>query len=158
MEPVIHHRVRLACDAQTAFEHFTRNDLLVQFFTNEADVEQRVGGKYELAWDPEHKPQDSTVGCRITAMAPGELLAFDWKGPTAFDAIMNHARPLTHVVLTFHAAGIDPASGCDVNLVHSGWRPGPAWAEARAYFDRAWGQVLTSLADLVSAPADVARS
>lgn len=152
MEPVIHHQVHLACSAQSAFEHFTRNDLLVKFFTNEAEVEARVGGKYELAWDPENKPRDSTVGCRITALAEGQLLAFDWKGPAAFDAIMNHVRPLTHVVLSFHPLPDGPAPACAVNLVHSGWRPGPGWAEARAYFERAWGQVLEALVDLAGAP------
>lgn len=152
MEPVIHHQVRLACDAQTAYEHFTQRDLLVKFFTNEAEVEAQVGGKYELAWDPDNKPRDSTVGCRITALAVGELVAFDWKGPTAFDAVMNHARPLTHVVVTFHAVENSPAAACDVNLIHSGWRPGPGWTDARAYFDRAWRQVFEALAQLVSAP------
>ena len=158
MEPIIHHRVHLACDALTAYEHFIQNDLLVRFFTKEADVEPHVGGKYELAWDPENKPQNSTVGCRITAMAAGQLLAFDWRGPAVFEAIMNHARPLTHVVITFHAVGDGVSSGCDVNLIHSGWRPGPGWAEARHYFDRAWVKVLSALAELVTSPSPITQS
>jgi len=153
MEPVIHHHVLLACSPHSAFEHFTRNDLLVKFFTNEAEVEARLGGKYELAWDPENKPQDSTVGCRITALEADQLLAFDWRGPTKFDAIMNHVLPLTHVVISFHLLTNHPAPACDVNLVHSGWRPGPEWGEPRAYFERAWGQVLEALVDLIGAPA-----
>ncbi len=152
MEPVIHHQARLACDTRTAYDHFTRGDLLVKFFTNEAEVEPHVGGKYELAWDPENKPQNSTVGCRITALTEGQLIAFDWRGPAAFDAVMNHARPLTHVVVSFHAVHDSYAPACDINLVHSGWRPGPGWAEARAYFDQAWGQVLGALAELIARP------
>lgn len=158
MEPVIHHQIRLACDAQTAYGHFTQEDLIVKFFTNAASVEARVGGKYELAWDPANTPRDSTVGCRITALAAGELVAFDWKGPTSFDAIMNHARPLTHVVVTFHPVENSPSAACDINLIHSGWRPGPGWADARAYFDRAWQQVLEALDQLVTAPTGLSQA
>jgi uncharacterized protein YndB with AHSA1/START domain len=153
MQPIIHRRARLACDPQTAFAHFTQDDLLVKFFTNEAAVEPRVGGKYELAWDPPNKPDDSTVGCQITAIAPGELLAFDWKGPTQFDATMNHVRPLTHVVVAFHEVHGNGSPATDVNIIHSGWRPGPDWEDARAYFERAWGLVLDALVELIGSPA-----
>jgi hypothetical protein len=69
MEQDIHQQIPLDCDPATAFAHLTCNDLLVKFFTNQAEVEPRVGGKFGVSWDPEIKPRDSTIGCRMTALA-----------------------------------------------------------------------------------------
>lgn len=35
-----------------------------------------IGGRYELFWDPAHRADNSMFGCRITAIAEPELLAF----------------------------------------------------------------------------------
>ncbi|MGA9534192.1 MAG: SRPBCC domain-containing protein [Anaerolineales bacterium] len=142
MEAVIHQTAQLDCSPAEAFRYFTENEKLETFFSVEADVDPRIGGKYELSWDPDHKPNDSTVGCQITALEEGRLLAFDWKGPTEFASIMNESDPLTHVVLFFYP---DPSGGCQVHLVHSGWRKGEDWMAARQYFDSAWSMVLGAL-------------
>lgn len=146
MEPVIHQSARIAISPEGAFRYFTENDLLEAFFTVKAEVEPRIGGKYELDWDPEKTPEQSTVGCRITALAEDRLLAFDWKGPPPHDEVMNAADPLTHVAVTFIPV---TGSGTEVHLLHSGWRSGEAWLAARQYFDRAWEMVLEGLVEEV---------
>ncbi len=75
--------VRLECTAHQAFEMFTHNDLLVDWFSPLADVEPWVSGKYELFWNPDDKQNDSTIGCKVTAIAQDKLLAFEWKGPSS---------------------------------------------------------------------------
>lgn len=158
MTEVIQQRVRVALSPQQAYRYFTQNELLESFFTVKAEVEPRVGGKYELDWDPENTPEQSTVGCRITALAEGRLLAFDWKGPPPHATVMNEADPLTHVVVSFIPLGdVDPI-GTEVHIVHSGWGSSEAWQEARAYFDRAWGLVLDALVELVGPPQEPAET
>lgn len=144
MERVIHRTARVAIPSDQAYRYFTENDLLESYFTVKADVEPVVGGKYELDWDPDGPPVQSTAGCRITALTEGQLLAFEWKGPPPHSEVMNAADPLTHVVVSFIPAG--PYS-TDVQIVHSGWRTGEQWHAAREYFDRAWGFVLDALVE-----------
>lgn len=145
MTDVIHQSIRLPTSPETAYSYFTENALLESFFTVKARVEPRVGGAYELDWDPEGPPVQSTTGCRITALTPGRMLAFDWKGPPPHDQIMNGADPLTHVVMMFHPTGSPHEPETEVNVVHSGWGSGDQWAAARAYFERGWQSVLNAL-------------
>lgn len=149
MEPVIHHSVEVNCSPDQAYRYFTEEELLESFFTVKAEVEPRVGGKYELDWDPDNTPEQATIGCKITALAPGQLLAFDWKGPPPHDQVMNHADPLTHVVVSFFVDGPPDSTTSQVRVVHSGWGSGEAWRAARDYFNRAWRQVLHALVEEV---------
>jgi uncharacterized protein YndB with AHSA1/START domain len=119
---------------EQAFEYFARNDLLEAWLTPAADVEARVGGKYELFWAPADRENNSTIGCHVTAVATGQFIAFQWRSPRQFKAFANAADPLTHVVVMFVPEG----TGTRVHLVHSGWRSGPAWEEARIWQERAW--------------------
>jgi uncharacterized protein YndB with AHSA1/START domain len=129
-----HHHIHLPCTPERAFEMFTQDEHLEDWLTEKASVEPSVGGKYELFWDCENPEVDSTLGCRITAYAPGMLLAFDWKGPQKFAALMNDADPLTHVVIAFFPS----TQGTELYLLHSGWRQSGPWPKVKAYFERAW--------------------
>jgi uncharacterized protein YndB with AHSA1/START domain len=139
MDKVIHQTVKLPCDAARAFEMFTVNGELEKWLTVKADVEPRVGGKYELFWNPAEPEYDSTVGCRVTALEPGKLLAFEWKGPKQYSDFMNECEPLTHVTVAF-VPGEDEGKPCtEVHLVHTGWRGTDEWEEAREWFEKMWG-------------------
>lgn len=146
MENIIHTKIGLQSQAREAFEYFTQNESLERWLTNKADVEPEVGGKYELFWDVEDPEHNSTIGCRITALVPGRLLAFDWKGPVNFEPFMNNAEPLTHVTVGFFPI----ESGTEVHLVHTGWRESGEWPAAREYFDRAWSEAFLELQQLDS--------
>jgi len=137
----------LRCNANLAFEMFTKNDYLQKWLTINADVEPRVGGKYELFWNPEDKESDSTIGCKITAIEPGKFLAFEWKGPKQYKDFMNTADPLTHVVVFFIPCNETMRSGdcTEVHLVHSGWRSSIEWEEARIWFEKAWDVAFENL-------------
>jgi uncharacterized protein YndB with AHSA1/START domain len=124
-----------------AYRLFVEPELLTAWLTEAAEVEPRVGGKYELYWTPEDPENNSTIGCRITALAPGELLAFQWRSPIQFKQFANAANPLTHVLVSFHR--VDDATR--VHLVHSGWREGEEWEEARSWQAQAWRGALAAL-------------
>jgi uncharacterized protein YndB with AHSA1/START domain len=153
---VIHKQVRLACPAHRAWQLFTVNSELESWLTTRADVEPWLGGKYELFWDADDPENDSTIGCRVTAIEPQQLLAFDWKGGRQHKAFMNEADPLTHVTICFVSAG---ANHVDVQLVHSGWRQSSEWNDARDWFERAWSEAFTRLAEHAAegSPAETAQ-
>lgn len=141
---VIHCAARLRCDAHHAFEMFTVGQLLQTWLAPVAEVEPRVGGKYELFWEPSLRENNSTIGCRVTALQPDKFLSFEWKGPTGFKGFMNEADPLTHVLVCFI-----PVTGerdrTEVHLIHSGWRRTPDWEAARQWFETSWSGAFTEL-------------
>lgn len=138
MDKIIYRTVKLPCDAARAFEMFTSSDLLEKWLTVKADVEPVVGGKYELFWNPAEPEFDSTIGCRVTALEEGKLLAFEWKGPKQYSDFMNECDPLTHVTVAFVPGEEEGESYTEVHLVHSGWRGAPEWEEARRWFEVQW--------------------
>ncbi len=152
MNKILYHVVRLHCNTNFAFEMFTKNEYLQKWLTQSADVEPRIGGKYELFWNPEDKENDSTIGCKITAIEPGKFLAFEWKGPKQYKDLMNTADPLTHVVVFFipcnEKGGSDACT--EIHLIHSGWRSSVEWEEARIWFEKAWDVAFKDLKKYVN--------
>jgi uncharacterized protein YndB with AHSA1/START domain len=138
MDKIIYQTATVPCDAARAFGMFTVDSELEKWLAVKADVEPRLGGKYELFWNPEEAEFDSTIGCRVTAFAPGKLLAFEWKGPKQYSDFMNECRPLTHVTVAFVPSEEGGKPRTEVHLVHTGWRATPAWEEARQWFVRNW--------------------
>lgn len=149
MEKVIHRIARIQCNSDRAFDMFTNNQLLESWFPVEANVEPVVGGKYELFWDSEDKENNSTIGCKVTAIEPGKLIAFEWKGPVEFKEFMNNADPLTHVVVIFLPCPNENDPCTEVHVIHSGWRSTEEWEEARQFFERAWNEELQELKEFI---------
>ena len=150
MDKIIRHSLRLQCDAHQAFEMFTVNELLQSWLAPLAEIEPVVGGKYELFWDPTDKENDSTIGCKVTAIEPGKYLSFEWKGPTQYQHFMNNADPLTHVVVFFLPCGEGSTPCTEVYLIHSGWGSSAEWEEARQWFERAWSSAFEELSKSVN--------
>jgi hypothetical protein len=63
------------------------------WFAAKANIVPELGGAYELFWLPDTPDHQSTIGCRITAIAPPRHLAFTWRGPDELSAIMNDGDP-----------------------------------------------------------------
>lgn len=145
MDRILHHSVRLRCDPHRAFEMFTVGSLLESWLTVLADVEPVVGGKYELFWEPEDRENNSTLGCKVTAIERDQFLSFEWKSPKQFKHFAHHADPLTHVTVAFVPRG----AWTHVHLLHSGWRSRPEWEEARQWQGQAWSAALDRLERLV---------
>ena len=151
MSQILYRSVRLGCDVGQAFEMFTINEYLQSWLTTLADVEPREGGKYELFWNPDDKENNSTVGCKITALERNKFLAFNWKGPLQFKDFMNTAIPLTHVVVFFLPYQTVSNKTCtEIHLIHSGWGDSAEWKEARLWFKEAWDKALDRLREYVS--------
>jgi uncharacterized protein YndB with AHSA1/START domain len=148
MDAILHLRLELPCTADEAFRYFADDTRVACWLAPAAHIEPVVGGPYEIFWDPADRAHNSTLGCKVTATTPGELLAFEWRGPVEFEGFMNQADPLTHVTVAF----VPRAAGCAVHLMHTGWRSGAEWEQARRWFERAWTMAFQALGELVTAP------
>jgi len=153
LNKILHHSVTLRCETGRAFGLFTISrqveSWLIKPFSEKgfAEIEPVTGGKYELFWDTQNKQENSTIGCHITALAEGEFLSFDWKGPTEFKSIMNNTEPLTQVTVFFIPVA---DSSTHVHLIHSGWGSSPEWEAARTYFEKAWNSAFENLRVMIN--------
>lgn len=141
MDKIIYRTITLDCNPQKAFKLFTENQHLKKWLTQVAEVEPKVGGKYELFWNPDDRENDSTIGCKILAITPSSFLCFGWKGPKKFKHFMNNVTPLTNVTIAF----IPNPKGTEIHLLHSGWRNTADWEKARECFNKAWATALSKL-------------
>jgi uncharacterized protein YndB with AHSA1/START domain len=141
LDKIIDRSVILKCSPSKAFEMFTIDKHLEKWLAASAEVEPKVGGRYELFWNPDDKENDSTIGCKVLAISPDKLLSFEWKGPKQFKHFMNNVRPLTNVTVLF----IPFQGSTEIHLLHTGWRDTTEWEEARQWFDKAWGNALVEL-------------
>lgn len=148
MEKIILVKENLECDVSTAFKYFTVNSLLEVWLTEKANIDPRVGGKYELFWDPYNREVNSTIGCTITGIEKDRFLSFNWKGPLEFQSFMNIADPLTHVIVFFLFDIKDPNKTV-IFLFHTGWRNNLEWQKARLYFENAWSKALQVLKEKI---------
>lgn len=115
---------------------------LTRWFAPGAAVERRVGGAYELFFDPAHPEQNSTKGCRLLTYEEPTELVFTWKGPDEFAQVMNQDDSrLTQVRVRLRQAG----EGTEVQVEHTGWGEGPDWEQARQWHVGAWDMVLKQL-------------
>lgn len=146
MDKIIHLSIRLHCDPHQAFEMFTAKAQLEAWLVNLAEVEPHVGGRYELFWEPDDRENNSTIGCKITAIEPDQFLSFEWRSPKQYTHFANQADPLTHAVVFF----IPGRQGTDVHLIHSGWRSSAEWEEARQWQEKAWALAFEELRKLVN--------
>jgi uncharacterized protein YndB with AHSA1/START domain len=158
MSNIIRQSIRLQCDAHRAFKMSTANNLVAPWLCPMAEIEPEVGGKYELYWDVANKNVDSTIGCKVTAFEPDQLLSFDWKGPRQFKHFMNYADRLTHVVVVFIPSGAALRPRTHVHLIHSGSRDCPEWEEARLWFERVWTSAFAQVKEQIDGEEATAPS
>lgn len=148
MENIILIKEELDCDRKTAFIMFTKNQFLENWLTVKAEVDPKLGGKYELFWVPENRESNSTIGCKITGMEYGQFISFEWKGPLDFESFMNFTDPLTQVIV-FFSPHDNESNKTIIHLFHTGWRKDPDWQKARDYFYKAWSIALQTLKDKI---------
>lgn len=141
MDKIIYLSVQIKCDLHRAFQLFTDNKLLESWLSEVAEVEPTIGGKYELFWQPDDIENNSTIGCKVTAIEMNRFIAFEWKSPKQFKHFANNADPLTHVVVFF----VLNNDNTEIRLIHTGWRNTPDWNEACVWQEKAWSIAFDNL-------------
>jgi uncharacterized protein YndB with AHSA1/START domain len=128
-----------------------------QFFGVDAQIEMRIGGKWEIYFDSA-APAGSrgSEGCTVQTLIPGRLIAFSWNAPPQFQHARMRRTWVAVEISPDHAVegGGNSTMSTRVHLTHLGFAEQSAdnpdhsgeWAEVREYFSKAWPKVLDALA------------
>lgn len=130
---------------ERVFEAWLKPELLEQWLARRAVVEPRVGGSYQLFWEPEASQEPKRgkkKGARITNLVPGEELSFDWRGP------LEHFETMGDTTAVF--LRLEKRDGATLlRFTHTGWGNGPQWEDARAWQTEAWREALEGLKNML---------
>jgi uncharacterized protein YndB with AHSA1/START domain len=149
-ERAIDKSVEVAAGVDAAWAAWTTREGLQSFFAPEAHVEPKVGGAFHIHIDPAAPPGlKGADDMRFLALQPKKMISFDWNAPPSLPEVRQQR---TVVIVRFVPVN---DSTTRVTLHHTGWGEGGEWDKAYAYFDRAWGNVMTNLKDsFVKGPYD----
>lgn len=138
-EPAIALSVIVKAPVSAVWKTWTSSDGLVSFFAPEADVDARPDGAFHVYMDPYGKPgMKGADTMQVLALEPEQMLSFTWNAPPH----LPQARAQrTVVILRFAPAG----DNTELTLTHLGWGSSGEWPAARAYFEKAWPNVLKNL-------------
>jgi uncharacterized protein YndB with AHSA1/START domain len=126
----------------TIWEEWTNNHKLETWLTEKANVYPKLGGHFELFWDPENPNKNSTINCKIKEIIPKKKLAFNWKGPVPYADLMNIDPLPTSVSILFEKINDNETM---TTLIHSGFGESIAWKEAQEWQTKAWEIALAQL-------------
>lgn len=139
-ERAIDKEVVVNATLEQAWQAWTTREGIVSFFAPEAQIDARVGGAFNIHFDPGAVPgAKGADDMRFMALQPMKMLSFDWNAPPH---LAQARAQRTFVVLRFHPLA---ERSTRITLHHTGWGEGGEWDQAYAYFDRAWGNVLINL-------------
>jgi uncharacterized protein YndB with AHSA1/START domain len=140
VERAIDKEVVVAAPVQAVWQSWTTKAGIESFFAPEAEIDAKVGGAFHIHINPFGEPgMKGADDMRFMALQAPAMLSFDWNAPPSLPEIRKQR---TFVVVRL--ADVDGKS-TRVSLHHTGWGDGAEWDKAYAYFDRAWGNVLTNL-------------
>lgn len=124
-------------DLQTVWRAWTTTEGIESFFAPACNIDLRVGGAYEIFFNPDGKPGErGAEGMRIMAIQTEKMLAFDWSAPPSLPEVRDQR---THVVVRFNSVSENETR---VTLFHDGWGEGGQWDQAFDYFVAAWNRVV----------------
>ncbi|HYP20213.1 MAG TPA: SRPBCC domain-containing protein [Chloroflexia bacterium] len=122
---------------EEAWEAWTTEEGIVSFFAPACNIDVRVGGLYEILFNPNAEPGlRGAEGMQILAVQPRKMLSFTWNSPPEFGEARHQ---WTHVVVRFSEVGERQTK---VTLFHDGWGEGEMWDSAFNYFVEAWGEIV----------------
>lgn len=150
MDRRIRKEVTVSANVKDVWNAWTTPEGVTTFFASKANVEFRIGGRYEMLFDLDAKAgSQGGEGLKILSYLPEKMLSFDWNAPPS---LPNMRKERTWVVVQFEALQENMTS---VELIHLGWGDSEEWDKAFEYFFRAWEVVLGRLAYRFStAPID----
>jgi uncharacterized protein YndB with AHSA1/START domain len=134
---VIRSEVAVEAGLDEAWDAWTTEEGIRSFFAPACNIDIRVGGPYEIFFDPDAEPgKRGADGVTIMAIEPKRMLAFTWNAPLH---LPNVRKQWTHVVIRLRP--IDDGHTL-VAIYHDGWGEGEEWDQAFEYFVRAWNDLV----------------
>ncbi len=113
-----------------------------------ANVVFEKGGAYEFFWD-EDPNRDSTLGCKLLGIEPGQLLRFQWQGKTEFLSMFQEPHEPTAVEVRFSGSG----DTVHVTLEQKETRSLPGWKAYDEWMASAWEFALNELKTFCEDPS-----
>lgn len=139
---VLRKEITVDADLGRVWHAWTTPKGMTSFFAADADIEMRIGGKYEIYINPDPAvTQRGCEGCTVRSYIPLEMLAFDWTSPPSIPNPRS-AGIMTQVVVRFEKAD---GGGVRVTLTQLGFGTGEDWDRNYEYFNEAWPKVLANL-------------
>ena len=130
----------VAASVDEVWNAWTTREGIVSFFAPDAQVDPRVGGLFEMHFNPLAAPgMKGADDMRFLAVQPPRFLSFTWNAPPH----LPEARKQRTVVTVRLAP--EGEGQTRVTLRHAAWGDGGEWDKTYEYFDRAWGNVLVNL-------------
>ena len=139
-ERAIDKSVEVPATLDEAWAAWTTREGIITFFAPDAKIEPRVGGAFQIYFDPGAPPgMKGADDMRFMALEPKQMISFDWNAPPSL--------PEARAQRSFVVVRFEPVADrlTRVSLHHTGWGSGGEWDKAYAYLDRAWGGVLANL-------------
>ena len=142
----IHKRIDIQASLADLWEAWTTVEGVNSFFGNDATIEMRIGGPYEICFVMEKpKGQRGTEGSKLLAFVPKRMIDFEWAIPRQFVEIRRQANKLwnrTWVVVFFKALN---EALTEIEVYHMGLGVDNKWNEVYNFFDRNWDAILKRL-------------
>jgi len=140
VERALDKEVVVGATLDQAWDAWTTREGITSFFAPDARIEARVGGPFQVYFDPGAAPgMKGADDMLVMAVQPKKMLSFDWNAPPSL--------PEARAQRTFVIVRFEPVDtqNTRVTIHHVGWGDGGEWDKAYAYFDRSWGNVLANL-------------
>ena len=140
VERAIDKEVVVPAPIQEVWQAWTTRAGIESFFAPEAEIDARVGGAFHIHINPYAEPgMKGADDMRYMALQAPTMLSFDWNAPPSLPEVR---RQRTFVIVRLGAVD---GGATRVTLHHTGWGNGGEWDRTYAYFERAWGNVLSNL-------------
>ncbi len=136
----------LDASPEIIFDMWTTNEGNIKFFAVEANIELRIGGKYELYFDVNGQPgKKGTEGCQILDYTYPTYLKLSWNAPPS----LPHHRDVnfrSFVEITIEYKN----NQTKLTLENGGYPEDSYYDDVYNYFDRAWTFVVKGLTEAVN--------
>lgn len=124
-------------DQTSAWNAWATGKGLQAWWVADLKIESRVGGAYEIYFLTDNPPGTrGGEGNTILSLEPESRLAFSWNAPPSQPQTRSQ-----HTVVELRFTALSPST-TEVELLHRGFGPGPAWDETYTYFQAAWTMVM----------------
>jgi len=132
-----------------AWRAWTTSEGIAEWWVEDAAIELKIGGKFELYMlpdQPDFKGNRGSEECTILAYAPERMLAATWNAPPSFP---EQRTQHTRITVLFNP--VNGGTQTEVTLIHSGWPKdgmndkASKWPQVYQYFDAAWTFVFDRL-------------
>ncbi len=138
--------VVVECSIDEVYELWSTVEGTKKFFGEDAVIDLRPGGEYEIYFLPREDPgsdANSSKGAKLLWLVPGQELAFEWTMPP-FAAELNVDPLPTWITIRVEALP-DRPDRSHVRIAHHGFQRGGAWDRVYEFFVNAWQSILFRL-------------